>query len=89
MSSSLQSSIRVCPVPGEPGRYLVASATEVLPWLVDLGNDFGEPRCACAIAHHRERARWDCRHIVAAQEYARGASRMVWTQMTQGGRRLK
>ena len=65
---------RVCPVPGEPGRYLVAAATEVLPWLVDLGNDFGEPRCACAIAHNRERARWECRHIAAAQEYARGLS---------------
>jgi len=62
---------RVVPVPGEPGRYLVASATEVLPWLVDLRNDLGEPRCACAIAHNRERARWDCRHIAAAQEYAR------------------
>lgn len=55
----------------EPGRYLVTSETDGLPWLVDLEADPDLPQCACAIEHNRTKDRWCCQHVKAAARFLR------------------
>lgn len=65
----------VRPVPDEPGRFLVQSDTEGLPWLVDLfyrDEDFGNrvfPTCACWISYNRTANRRGCHHIDQARAF--------------------
>lgn len=61
----------VIPIAGEPDRFQVMSATDGLPWVVDLHPGQDMPRCSCAIIHNRTAARWHCQHLRAVIHFLR------------------
>jgi hypothetical protein len=61
----------VTPIEYEPGRYLVDSETEPIPWLVDLFPGYDMPQCGCAIEHHRTPKYWRCHHVTAVHAFLR------------------
>jgi hypothetical protein len=68
--------VRPQPVPNEPGRWLVQSATDPPdPWLVDMNDEEYGIKCGCPgwhFYHEKMGPGWSCRHIRAVvREMAR------------------